>query len=176
LIYISKSKEISNIKTPIKKESTANRGMDLEKILSDKCKEYYRQGIACIVKVPTDWTVQRAGAKIVSAFPKSKSISDYIGAYNGIPIAIEAKRTTNENSFPFDNVKEHQWEFFEKFCKQGKGYYIVWFKTLNKAFLVEAMLMQHAKDTLGRKSARIEWFEQNTILLDNNMDFLKHLN
>lgn len=149
--------------------------MDLEKILSDKCKDYYNKGIACIVKVPTEWTVQRVGAKIVSAFPKSKSISDYLGAYNGIPLAIEAKRVSKETRFPFDNIKEHQWTFFEKFCKQGKGYYIVWFKTLNKAFLVEAMLMQNARDTLGRKSARIEWFEENTILLENDMDFLKYI-
>lgn len=167
-----KSKEISKKKV---KESTANRGMDLEKILSDRCKEYYDEGIACLVKVPTDWTVLRNGAKIVSAFPKQKSICDYLGAYNGIPLAIEAKRTTNENSFPFDNVKEHQWTFFENFVKHGKGYYIVWFKTLNKAFLVEAMLMQNARDTLGRKSARIEWFEENTIQLDNDMDFLKYI-
>jgi len=170
-----KSQTNSNIKSKTK-ESTANRGMDLEKILSNKCKEYYNKGIACLVKVPTDWSVIRAGAKIVSAFPKSKSISDYIGAYNGTPLAIEAKRTTNENSFPFDNVKDHQWEFFENFCKQGKGFYVVWFKVLNKAFLVEAMLMQNARDTLGRKSARIEWFEENTILLDNDMDFLKFIN
>ena len=82
---------------PTKKESTANRGMDLEKKLNNKFKKYYEDGTACIFKVPTDWTVIRKGAKIVSAFAKQKSIVDYLGSYKGTPIAIEAKRTTNKS-------------------------------------------------------------------------------
>jgi recombination protein U len=155
------------------KESHSNRGMDLEKKLNNVINQYLKDGIATIYKVPTDWTVIRKGKNIVSAFPKQKSIVDYIGAYKGKSIAIEAKRTNNKTSFPFDNIKDHQWVFFEKW--QGLGYYIVWFKELNRVFLVESSDMQNARDTLDRKSAPFSWFEENCIEINKDMDFIKYV-
>lgn len=165
MIYINKKKKVSY----------ANRGMKLEKIITDKCNEYIKNDIAYIYKIPTNWNVIRKGKNIVSAFPKKKSIIDFMGTYQGRAIGIEAKSTTNETSFPFSNIAEHQWDFFEKWCTQAKGYYIVWFKKINKMFLVNAGDMQNAKDTLDRKSAPLDWFVDNTIELDDNVDFIKHM-
>lgn len=155
------------------KESLANRGMDLEKKLNKVIKQYIDKGICTLYKIPTEFTVIRKGAKIVSAFPKQKAIVDYLGAYKGIAIAIEAKRTVNKTSFPFNNIADHQWDFFEKW--QGLGYYIVWFKTLGRVFLVDCRIMQDAKDNLDRKSVTLEWFEETTIEMDNSMDFIKYI-
>lgn len=158
-----------------KKGTHANRGMRLEKIIEDKCNEYINNDIAYIYKLPTDFTVIRKGAQIVSAFPKKKSTIDFMGSYgDGKAIAIETKSTDNKTSFPFSNIAEHQWEFFEKWTTQAKGYYIVWFKTLDKMFLVNALDMQNAKDNLGRKSAPLDWFEENGIEL-NDGEFIEYI-
>lgn len=149
--------------------------MTLEKIVTQKCNEYLEDGIAYIYKIPTDWTVLRRGKEIISAFPKKKSIVDYLGTYNGLAIAIEAKSTTNTTSFPFSNIAEHQWTFFKKWCNQAIGYYIIWFKKINKMFLVDAKDMQDAKDTLGRKSAPLNWFKNNATELGNDIDFIKYI-
>lgn len=158
-----------------KRNTYANRGMKLEKIITEKCTEYIKNDIAYIYKIPTDWQVLRKGKRIVNAFPKKKSIIDFLGTYKGQAIGIEAKSTTNTTSFPFSNIAEHQWDFFKKWCTQAKGYYIIWFKKIDKMFLVKAEDMQNAKDTLDRKSAPLEWFKDNAIELDGDIDFIKYI-
>lgn len=148
--------------------------MKLEKIIEDKCNEYIKQGIAYIYKLPTDWIVQRKGKQIVSAFPKKKSTIDFMGSYKGLAVGIETKSTNNKTSFSFSNIADHQWDFFKKWITQAKGYYIVWFKTLDKMFLIKAEDMQNAKDTLGRKSAPLEWFKENGIEL-NDANFIEYI-
>lgn len=150
--------------------------MKLEKIIEDKCNEYIKKNIAYIYKLPTDFTVIRKGKQIVSAFPKKKSTIDFMGSYKGLAVAIETKSTDNKTSFPFSNIADHQWEFFENWCRESKGYYIVWFKVLDKMFLVKAEDMQNAKDTLDRKSAPYDWFVENGIELeDGDLDFIRHI-
>jgi len=157
------------------KNTYANRGITLENKITQKCNEYIKKDIAYIYKIPTNWVVIRKGKKIISAFPKKKSIIDYIGTYKGMAIGIEAKSTTNTTSFPFSNIADHQWNFFKKWCNQAKGYYIVWFKKIDKIFLVDAKNMQKAKDTLGRKSVPLNWFKNNAIELGNDIDFIKYI-
>lgn len=155
------------------KEGLANRGMDLESKLNKVIKQYIDKGVATIYKIPTEFTVIRNGTKIVSAFPKQKAIVDYLGGYRGRAIAIEAKRTTNKTSFPFSNIADHQWDFFKKW--HGLGYYVIWFKTLSRVFLVDSRIMQDAKDGLDRKSVTLKWFEENAIEMDSSMDFIKYI-
>lgn len=149
--------------------------MKLEKLIEDKCNEYIKNNIAYIYKLPTDWVVIRKGKNIVTAYPKKKSTIDFMGSYRGDAIAIETKSTDNKTSFPFSNIAEHQWEFFDKWTTQAKGYYIVWFKKLDEMFLVDARDMQNAKDTLDRKSATYDWFVENGIKIDNDLDFIRHI-
>lgn len=148
--------------------------MTLEKIITDKCNEYIDKNIAYIYKIPTDFTVIRKGKQIVSAFPKQKSIVDFLGTYKGLAVAIETKSTNNKTSFPFSNIADHQWCFFERWITQAKGYYIVWFKTLDRMFLVKAEDMQSAKYTLDRKSAPLDWFVDNGIEL-KDAEFIEHI-
>lgn len=149
--------------------------MKLEKIIENKCKEYIEDGIAYIYKLPTDWVVIRKGKNIVSAFPKKKSTIDFMGTYGeGKAIAIETKSTNNKTSLPFSNIADHQWDFFKSWTQIAEGYYIVWFKSIDKMYLVQAEDMQNAKDTLDRKSAPLEWFKENAIELKNE-DFIKYI-
>ena len=148
--------------------------MKLEKIIEDKCNEYIKNDIAYIYKLPTDWVVIRKGKNIVTAYPKKKSTIDFMGSYKGQAVAIETKSTDNKTSFPFSNIAEHQWDFFKKWTTQAKGYYIVWFKELDEMYLVDAITMQNAKDTLDRKSAPHDWFVENGVLIEDG-DFIKHI-
>ena len=158
-----------------KKSTYANRGMKLETLIEDKCNEYIKNGIAYIYKLPTDWVVQRKGAIIVSAFPKKKSTLDCMGSYKGQAVGFETKSTNNNTSFSFNNIADHQWSFFKDWCKESKGYYIVWFKELDEMYLVDAMDMQNAKDTLDRKSAPHDWFVENGIRIDKDLDFIRYI-
>ncbi|HET7733585.1 MAG TPA: Holliday junction resolvase RecU [Paludibacter sp.] len=166
-------------KTTTKKSSHANRGKEFEELITSKCEEYMEQGIANIYKVPTDWTVLRKYdpvkkiSIIFNAFPKEKSIVDYLGDYQGRSIALEAKKTDNKTSFPFGNVKDHQWDFMKSW--KGLKFYIIQFKELNKIFLVDADKFGKLKEEADRKSATYKWFEENAILLDEDIDFLKYI-
>lgn len=161
-----------------KKTKHANRGMDLENMITNQCQKYWDTGVAHIKKIPTDWVVIRKyipskkRTEIVTAFPKEKSTVDHMGEYGIRSIAIEAKQTNNKTSFPFNNIKDHQWEFFKDW--RGLGYYIIWFKELNRYFLVKAEDFQVAKDTLDRKSAPLDWFEDYAVEMDG-VDFIKYI-
>ena len=149
--------------------------MVLEQIITNKCNEYIEKDIAYIYKIPTDWRVIRSGKRIVTAYPKKKAIIDFLGTYKGQAIGIETKSTNNTTSFSFKNIASHQWKFFDKWCKQAKGYYIIWFKKINRMFLVKAEDMKKAKETLDRKSVPLEWFEENAIELGDDIDFIKYI-
>lgn len=171
--------------TKNKKESHANRGMDFEKIITNKIKVYIKNKRAYIIKVPTDWCVTRKynprkkKTEIVTAFPREASISDYLGVLSsGQAVAIETKRvSSNSKRFPFDNIKPNQYTFFDEWIKCGGiGYYLIWFKEINKCYLIESNKVQNAKNTIGRKSIPIDWFnDKNNAIEINEFNFLEEI-
>lgn len=175
----NKEKTITS-KTTVDRRNTslANRGLDLEEIISNQCKKYRQEGKAYIFKLPTEWQVQRRGKFIVSAFPKAKSLTDFFGVLsNGEAIAIEVKNTNNKTSIPLSNIKDHQFVFLEEWNKYTKhSYYIIRFKEHNEIYLVHSSKVQEFKDTETRKSIPYKWFteEENATLL-NGVDFLEKL-
>lgn len=158
-------------------ESIGNRGMDWEKLIASKCKTYRDENKALIFKLPTDWQVLRSGKNIVSAFPKQKSLVDFFGVLkDGRAISIEAKRVSSKTSFPFTNIKEHQYQFFKEWRKLSDlGFYLIWFKPLDEKFLVDSNKIEEARETIGRKSLPIDWFRKNAYVLDDNLDFLAYI-
>lgn len=136
--------------------SHANRGAGLENLIDLTNKQYRNQGVALIDKVPNAWTVQRAGKRIVSAFPERKTGVDYVGVSHGKAIALEAKSTTNRTSFPLSMIQDHQIEFLRQFEEQGgKSFIIIEFSKLDEIYLapfsfVNAWVKKAAEG--GRKS------------------------
>lgn len=167
------------------KDGHKNRGMKWEKIVNDKLLEYREQGLCFIQKIPTEFTIIRAGAKVVSAFPKKQTESvDFLGAKQFLPIAIEAKDTINKTSFPLKNIEPHQIKFLDEWCgKQGVGYYLIRFATLERIFLIDAIILnkeihnRESKETQDRgdKSLTLDWFEKNGIEIDKDMNFLEYI-
>lgn len=130
-------------------------------------------------KVPTEWVVLRgAFGKISTAYPKSESkFVDFVGIYKEGALAIETKETKELNRFPFANIKDTQWDFFDDWCSLGgKGYYLIRFTTNKKVFLVEAINFKECRDTIGRKSATYQWFLDNAIEIDyNKLNFIEYI-
>ena len=82
-------------------KSKANLGKAWEDRIIQKCLDYRKENRAFIVKIPTEFTLIRGKmGKVVSAFPREKSILDFTGVLkNGQCLFIEAKSHANKTSF-----------------------------------------------------------------------------
>ena len=97
------------------------RGSTLEEFINRTNKKYLENGLALIQKVPTPITpinIDKETRHITLAYFDQKSTVDYIGAVQGIPVCFDAKEC-NTDTFPLQNIHEHQVVFMEDFEKQG---------------------------------------------------------
>lgn len=106
--------------------------------------EYYRiHDIAIIYKKPTPVQIVkvdyplRSKAKIVEAYYKTPSTTDYNGIYKGKYIDFEAKETNNL-SFSFKHIFEHQLNHLVKVRKHnGIAFVIIYFKKVNEIYIID---------------------------------------
>lgn len=119
------------------------------------CQQYFDRGIACIQKVPTPFRIVGTSGKCLLVVPEKKSTVDYLGEYQGVPFAMEAKSTKNKTYYPVDpfNREEHQRAFLSKW--QGKKFYIISFEILNECYLVPY------NDLPSEQKIPIAWFRNN---------------
>lgn len=160
-----------------KKSNKANLGKAWEDKIIKKCLEYRKQNKALIIKIPTEFTILRRGAKIVSAFPREKAFLDFVGVLeNGKTIFIEAKSTANKTSFPLSMIKEHQFDLCNEIRKYTDiCYYLIYFKELKKTYLVHSEDIEMFRQTETRKSLPIKWLDEHGVTLDDNLDFLNYI-
>ncbi|WP_027340598.1 Holliday junction resolvase RecU [Halonatronum saccharophilum] len=137
------------------------RGYGLENMIEVSNKQYSFQGEALIQKIPTPVKVldinQRTG-KIKSAFYEKKSTVDYIGIFNGVSIAFDAKETKVETRFDLSNVKEHQYYFLDNWDRNGGiSFLIIHFITLNETYYLPFSKLRSSWESSlkgGRKSIK----------------------
>lgn len=97
------------------------RGSTLEDLINHTNERYREKKLALIQKVPTPITpisIDKDSRHITLAYFDQKSTVDYIGAVQGIPICFDAKECA-ANTFPLQNVHEHQVTFMKEFEEQG---------------------------------------------------------
>ena len=101
------NKDASKIITKVKRnDKKANLGSDFETKLNDSNIYYLNKGIAAIYKKPTPVQIvkvdypSRNKARIVEAYYKTPSTTDYNGIYRGYYIDFEAK-CCHSTSFSF---------------------------------------------------------------------------
>ena len=97
------------------------RGSTLEEFLNHTNEKYLELGLALIQKIPTPITpvkIDKEHRHITLAYFDQRSTVDYIGAVQGIPVCFDAKEC-HTDTFPLQNVHEHQVEFMQAFEKQG---------------------------------------------------------
>ena len=127
-----------------KKHYTAHRGMSLEEDISLSNEYYLNTSIGVIYKKPTTIQIvkvdypKRAAAKIVEAYYKTPSTTDYNGIYKGRYIDFEAKET-KVKTFPFANISKHQIDHLQRIIDHGGiAFVIIAFTSLNEVYLIDA--------------------------------------
>ena len=133
--------------TPQKNSTHINhiksQGMLFENALNLSNEYYLKKGIANIHKKPTPIQVvkvdypKRSASRIVEAYYKTPSTTDYNGIYKGKYIDFEAKETI-KNLFPFKHIFPHQVEHLVNIKKLGGiGFVIIYFRTQNEVYIFE---------------------------------------
>lgn len=138
------------------------RGSTLEEFINRTNEKYLEQGLALIQKIPTPITpvrIDKEHRHITLAYFEQRSTVDYIGAVQGIPVCFDAKEC-NVETFPLQNLHEHQVKFMENFEKQGGiSFLIIYFSGRNELYYMTfseiQKFWQRAQDG-GRKSIRLE--------------------
>lgn len=97
------------------------RGSTLEDLINRTNDRYLEKGLAVIQKIPTPITpvrIDKEHRHITLAYFDQQSTVDYIGAVQGIPVCFDAKECSVD-TFPLQNIHEHQVNFMNQFEKQG---------------------------------------------------------
>ncbi|MGL4801871.1 MAG: Holliday junction resolvase RecU [Cetobacterium sp.] len=169
---------IMTIPRKTSKRNTSNKvGSTFESKLINLFEQYRKENKAYLIKVPTETTIIRKGAKIVNAIHRSKSdCLDFIGFLkDGKPIVFEAKTTKEENRFPLSNIAEYQYELADELYGYiDNVFYIVEFRSYDEVYLVHANKVKEFKENSTRKSIPYSEFKNIGILMDD-LDVLKYL-
>ena len=157
------------------------RGSTLEDLINRTNERYREKGLALIQKVPTPITpikIDKASRHITLAYFEQKSTVDYIGAIQGIPVCFDAKECATD-TFPLQNIHEHQIRFMEEFEKQGGiAFLIIYFSTKNLFYyLTYANMKLFTQRALngGRKSFIFEELDSDFFIDSENELFIKYL-
>ncbi len=97
------------------------RGSALEELINHTNERYRQQKLALIQKIPTPIKpikIDKSTRHITLAYFDQKSTVDYIGTVQGVPVCFDAKEC-HVDTFPLQNVHEHQIQFMKEFEEQG---------------------------------------------------------
>jgi recombination protein U len=154
------------------KDNHSGRGISLESDINDSNAYYRDTNQALIYKKPTPVQVvkvdypRRDRAKIVEAYYRTPSTTDYNGVYKGKYIDFEAKETKNKSGFPLYMIHEHQIRHLEKVQLHGGiGFFIIRFSQYGKTMLVDAPKMIQQIHAATKSYIPYAWFEANALTI-----------
>lgn len=157
------------------------RGSTLEDLINRTNERYEEMGLALIQKIPTPITpvrIDKEQRHITLAYFEKISTVDYIGAVQGIPVCFDAKECSAD-TFPLQNVHEHQVEFMQKFEKQGGiSFLVIYYSSNNELYYMrfeELKGFWERARTGGRKSFRHEELSQEYFMELKNGCFVPYL-
>lgn len=142
------------------------RGSALEEYINLTNEKYKENKLALIQKIPTPITpikMDKDNRQITLAYFEQKSTVDYIGAVQGIPVCFDAKECQTD-TFPLQNVHEHQVQFMKEFDEQGGVAFLLIFYSHRDEFyymrLEELLEFWERSLSGGRKSIRYEELDE----------------
>lgn len=142
------------------------RGSALEDYINRTNEKYLSAGLAVIQKVPTPITpikIDKGTRHITLAYFDQKSTVDYIGAVQGIPVCFDAKECAVD-TFPLQNIHEHQVQFMRAFEKQdGIAFFLIFYTAREKFYyltLRRLLKFWERAEAGGRKSFRFDELEE----------------
>ena len=158
--------------SPIQRKQSvnfANRGMTFEKMINESNHYYLSRGLAVIHKKPTPIQIvkvdypHRSRAKIVEAYFRQASTTDYSGVYKGHYIDFEAKETQQKQSMPMKNFHQHQIDHMAAVLQQGGiCFVLLHFAKLNETYLLPApSLIDFYNIDRGSKSMPLTFIQKN---------------
>ena len=157
------------------------RGSALEEMINLTNEKYRNNGLALIQKIPTPITpinIDKETRHITLAYFEQKSTVDYIGAVQGIPVCFDAKECATE-TFPLQNIHEHQIEFMKTFEKQqGIAFLLIYFSRKDIYYYLtfeELLKYWNRARNGGRKSFRFEELDPHYQISTNNGVFVHYL-
>ena len=168
--YPHKLKAKSSINRPVPGiVNFANRGMSFDKMINESNSYYLSRGLAVIHKKPTPIQIvkvdypHRSRAKIVEAYFRQASTTDYSGVYKGHYIDFEAKETRQKKSMPMKNFHSHQIEHMEAVLEQkGICFVLLHFSSLRETYLLPASyLIEFYKIDKGGKSMPLTYIQEH---------------
>jgi recombination protein U len=168
--YPHKLKAKSSINRPVPGiVNFANRGMSFEKMINESNSYYLSRRLAVIHKKPTPIQIvkvdypHRSRAKIVEAYFRQASTTDYSGVYKGHYIDFEAKETRQKKSMPMKNFHSHQIEHMEAVLEQkGICFVLLHFSSLRETYLLPASyLIEFYKIDKGGKSMPLTYIQEH---------------
>lgn len=143
-------------------KSRGLRGSTFEELINTTNDVYDNNNLCLIQKVPTPITPIRIDDKsrhITLAYFDKKSTVDYIGAVQGIPVCFDAKEC-HTDTFPLQNIHQHQIEFMEKYERQqGISFILIHYTERDCFYYLRYSELKNFWDraeTGGRKSFRLE--------------------
>jgi len=154
--------------TPSQTKNFANRGMSFEKMINSTNDYYLTHGVAVIHKKPTPIQIvrvdypQRSRAKIVEAYFRQASTTDYSGVYEGFYIDFEAKETRQKTALPMKNFHAHQIQHMEQVLKQkGICFVLLHFSSYQETYLLPAIdLIHFYQQDNGKKSMPLDYIRE----------------
>lgn len=146
------------------------RGSTLEDFINRTNERYLEKGLALIQKIPTPITpmkIDQEKRHITLAYFDQQSTVDYIGAVQGIPVCFDAKECSVD-TFPLQNIHEHQVNFMTNFEKQGGiSFLLIHYTERNVLYymrLEELLTFWNRAKTGGRKSFRLDELDNRFFL------------
>ncbi|MGT2888232.1 Holliday junction resolvase RecU [Streptococcus didelphis] len=156
-------------KTKKSKVNFANRGMSFEAAINATNDYYLSRKIAVIHKKPTPIQIvkvdypHRSRAKIVEAYFRQASTTDYSGVYKGFYLDFEAKETRQKTAMPMKNFHLHQIEHMVSVLEQkGICFVLLHFSTLKETYYLPARaLIDFYQIDKGNKSMPLDYIRKN---------------
>lgn len=159
-----------------RKTSLSNLGMTLEADVEETNLFYLETKRAVIHKKPTPIQVvnvsypSRNKAKIVEAYYRTPSTTDFNGIYKGYYIDFDCKETNSATSIPLANVHDHQVQHLKNITDAGGiGFLIIYFKQHDEHYLLPFdVLYEYYLNSLkgGRKSIPYSTFTKRAHIIN----------
>lgn len=157
------------------------RGSTLEEIINLTNDKYRNNGLALIQKIPTPIkpiTIDKETRHITLAYFEQKSTVDYIGSVQGVPVCFDAKECATD-TFPLQNVHEHQIKFMNEFEKQkGISFLLIYFSKRDIFYYLTFEKLEYfwqRSEKGGRKSFVFDELDPHYQISTHNGVFVHYL-
>lgn len=133
------------------------RGSAFEELINMTNDIYAEKSLALVQKIPTPITpveIDKETRHITLAYFEKDSTVDYIGVVQSIPICFDAKEC-HTDTFPMQNIHEHQMNFMERFEKQGGiSFLLIYFTARNEFYYLPFRVLREYMERIKEGHAK----------------------